>query len=88
MVASAPGIQIARTCDAIGKFPDQPAIAFPVRPHCIAVLVIPLRPANREFADLVSAFAQVPRLGDQFDLRKNRILVNDVQERAQPIDLV
>ena len=39
-------------------------------------------------AHLVAAFAEVPRLGDQLDLREHRILAQDVEECAQAIDFV
>ena len=43
---------------------------------------------EREIAHLVAALAQVPRLGDQLDLRDHRILVDDVEKRAQLVDFV
>ena len=39
-------------------------------------------------AHLVAALAQIPRLGDQLDLREHRVLVDDVEEGAQPIHVV
>src|SRR6202034_1282786 len=39
-------------------------------------------------SNLVSTGADVPRLRDQFDLRENGILVNDVEKRAEAIDIV
>ena len=44
--------------------------------------------SDREVADLVAAVADVPRLGDQLHLREHRILVDDVEERAEPVDVV
>ncbi len=71
--AAAP-VQIRRAGEAAREFADQPAVASPVRAHRVAVLVVPLRPARRKVADLVAAFAEVPRLGDQLDARQHRIL--------------
>ena len=34
-----------------------------------------------QIADLVAEVADVPRLGDQLDARKDRVLVDDVEER-------
>ena len=70
------------------KSPISAAVAFPVRAHRVAVLVVPLGPADREVADLVAALAQVPRLGDQLDLRQHRVLAQDVEERAETVDVV
>ena len=44
--------------------------------------------SGREAADLVAALADVPRLGDQLDLADHRVLVDQVEERGQPVDLV
>ena len=41
-----------------------------------------------EVAHLVAAFADVPRFGDQLHLRHDRVLVDEVEERGQPVDLV
>ena len=40
-------------------------VAFPVRAHRVAELVVPLGPARRKLAHLISARPDVPRLGDQ-----------------------
>ncbi|MEJ7703468.1 MAG: hypothetical protein WKF47_07320 [Geodermatophilaceae bacterium] len=54
----------------------------------VAVLAVPLGPQWREVADLVTAVADVPRLGDQLDLADDRILLDQVEERRQPVDIV
>ena len=46
------------------------------------------RPQRREVADLVAALADVPRLGDQLDLGHHRVLLDQVEERGQPVDVV
>ena len=50
--------------------------------HDVAVDAVPLAPQHREVADLVAARADVPRLGDQLDLREDGVLVDRVEERA------
>ena len=37
---------------------------------------------------MVSAFTQIPGFGNQFDLGQYRVLVNDIEERAQSIHIV
>ena len=43
---------------------------------------------GREVADLIAALADVPRLGDELHARDHGILLDDVEERRQPIDRV
>ena len=64
------------------------AVALPEPAHAIAVLAVPLRPADGKVADLVAALAQVPRLGDELHLAEHGILVNDIEERAQLVHFV
>ena len=56
--------------------------------HDVAVDAVPLAPQHREVADLVAAGADVPGLGDELDLREDRVLVDGVEERAQAVDVV
>ena len=63
-------------------------LAAPEVADGVAVLAVPLRPQRREAADLVAALADVPRLGDQLDLADHRVLVDQVEERREPVDLV
>ncbi len=65
-----------------------PPSPFQNRRTHVAVLAVPFRPATREIADLVAAFAQVPRLGDELHLAEHRVLMDDVEERAQLVDFV
>ena len=44
--------------------------------------------STRKVADLVSALADVPGFGDQLHLGEHRVLVNHVEEGAEPIDVV
>jgi len=63
-------------------------LAPPVVAHGVAVLAVPLRPQRGEVAHLVAALADVPRLGDQLHLRDDRVLLDQVEERRQPVDVV
>ena len=56
--------------------------------HRVAIDAIPLRPQDREVADLVTARADVPRLGDQLHLGQDRVLVDDVEEAGEAVDVV
>src|SRR4051794_23964103 len=79
-------VEIAGACEALRQFRDQTAMAFPEAPNAVAVLAVPLAPEDREVPDLVTALAHIPRLGNQFYLRQNWILVNDVEEGAEAVD--
>jgi len=64
------------------------AITFPKAPHGVPIGCIPFGPKSRKVADLVASRTKIPRLGDQLDLRNDGILLNDVEKRAQAIDVV
>ena len=81
-------VQVARSAQPGGEFRDGVPVAAPELADRVAVFAVPFGPEHRKVADLVAAFAQVPRLGDQLDLREHRVLVNDVEERRQLVDLV
>ena len=81
-------VEVARAGEAIAELRELPAVAPPEAADGVAVLAVPLRPAHREVADLVAAFAEVPGLGDQLDLGDDRVLVDDVEERRQAVDVV
>ncbi len=86
--AAAPFVQVARTAKPRGKLRHHAAVPLPETANAIAILAVPFRPQRRKVADLVAAGPQVPRLGDQLDLRDDRILVNDVEKRAQLVHFV
>src|SRR5690606_4212106 len=71
--APAPVVDVGGAGDARGELGELVAIALPELPHRVAVLVVPLRPAGREAADLVAAHAGVPRLRDQLGGGEHRI---------------
>ena len=54
----------------------------------VAELVVPLRPARRELADLVAAGADIPRFGDQLHAGQHRVLPAGVQEAAALVEAV
>jgi hypothetical protein len=87
-VAAARLVQVAGTGQPERELRELPRIASPEPAHAVAVLAVPLGPADREVADLVAAGSDVPRLGDQLHLREHRVLLDDVEERPEPIDLV
>src|SRR5262249_32296483 len=84
---AAPGVQVARAGQARGELAGRGAVALPEAADAVAVLAVPLRPQYGEVAHLVAARAHVPGLGDQLDLAQHRVLVDDVEEGAQPVDL-
>ena len=59
-------VEVAAAGEAGGELGDGPPVPPPETAHRVAVAAVPLRPADREVADLVAPLAQVPRLGDGF----------------------
>ena len=80
-------VEVARAGEALGEAADV-LVAAPEVAHRVAVDAVPLRPQDREVADLIAARPDVPRLGDELDLRQHRVLVDRVEERAQAVDVV
>ena len=72
-----------RAGQARGELADGAAVAFPEPADDVAILAVPLGPQHGKVADLIAAGADVPRLGDQLDLREDRVLMDDVEERAE-----
>src|SRR5437867_12913693 len=65
--ASAMPIDVRRSREPTRELADQATITAPVRPHRVAIFVVPLGPAGRKVADLVAAFAEIPGFGDGLD---------------------
>src|SRR6476620_498093 len=65
---------------ATTKLTDDVAFARPVAPKGATKMVVPFRPARREFSDLVSSWPDVPRFGDQLDRGQRRILPKGGEE--------
>ena len=74
-------VEIGAAGEPVGELGERLIGAAPEVAHAVAVLAVPLGPERREVADLVAAFADVPRLGDQLDLADDRILLDEVEER-------
>src|SRR5215472_15768390 len=79
-------VKITAAGQAAGQFCNRTAIAFPKTPDTIAIFAIPLGPQHRKITYLIAPRSKVPGLGQQFRLRDNWILVDDVEERRQAID--
>ena len=81
------GVEVARAGEALREVARR-RLAAPEVAHRVAVDAVPLAPEDREVADLVAARPDVPRLGDQLHLGQDRVLVDDVEERREPVDVV
>ena len=76
--------------------PGQPDSEFAQRgvppapeiPDPVPVLAVPFGPQWREVADLVAALAHIPWFGDELDLGHDGILLDQVEERRQPVHRV
>ena len=78
--------QIAAAGEPRSQLADRAAVAFPETPDTIAILAVPLAPEHGEVADLIAVWSEVPRLGDQLHFGEHRVLLDDVEERAESID--
>ena len=76
-------IEVGAARQAIRDLAGSTFVAFPKTSDFITVLPVPFRPQHRKISDLIPAFADIPWLGDQFHLRKDRVLVNDVEKCVQ-----
>src|SRR5688572_136007 len=81
-------VEIARTRESIAQVADLAGIAFPKTPCGVAIRRVPFGPENREIADLIPARAEIPRLGNELHLRDDRILLDDIEKGAQPVNVV
>ena len=63
-------------------------LAAPEVAHVIAKPIVPLAPAGRKAAHLISPWATVPRLGDKFDFREKGVLSNRLEKAALGIKSV
>ena len=79
-------VQVGAAGEAVAELGQRRRLAAPEVADRVAVAAVPLRPQRREVADLVAALADVPRLGDQLDLRDDGVLLDEVEERRQPVD--
>ena len=86
--APAAPVEVAAAGEAVAEGPRLPRVPPPEAPDGVAILAVPLRPEDREVSDLIPAGTEVPRLGDQLHRGDRRILVDDVEEGAEPVDVV
>ena len=80
-------VEIAAAGQSRGQLADRAAVAFPKAPHAVAILAVPLGPEHGKIADLIAVRPEIPRLGDELHLREHRVLVDDIEKRAEAIDL-
>src|SRR2546421_138059 len=66
--APATAVEIAGAGEPVAHAARLPLVALDEGAHGVAIHAVPLGPLVREVADLVAAFAEVPRLGDELDL--------------------
>ena len=81
-------VKIRAAREARGNLAVQAHIALPELAHRVAVLAVPLHPAQRKVADLIAALAEVPGLGDELRGRERGILIDRVEERPQLVHVL
>src|SRR5262249_39254410 len=81
-------VQVGATCQPGREHTERGRFAAPEVTHGIAVPPVPFRPQRLEVADLIAALADIPRLSDELDLGYDGILLNQIEERRQPVHLV
>src|SRR5207253_7497759 len=81
-------VEVGGAGEAEGEVGHALRLTAPEVAHGVAEAAVPLRPADREIADLVPPFAHVPGLGDELDLGEHGVLVDDVEEGREPVDVV
>ncbi len=81
-------VQVGGAGEPGGELAERAGLGPPEVPYGVPVLAVPLRPQGREVAHLVAALAHVPRLGDQLDPADHGVLLDQVEERREPVHLV
>ena len=81
-------IEIGTAGEARGEFRERGIHAAPIIARRVAVFAVPFRPARRKIADLIAAVADIPRLGNQLDAGNERVLVDNIEKRAEPVNRV
>src|SRR5215218_8465144 len=79
---------ISGSCNTFGQLGHHTRIAFPELSYGVAELVIPFGPSWRELPDLVPTGADIPRFGNEFDARQDRVLAAGVKKPAAFIEPV
>src|SRR5690606_33334844 len=80
-------VEVGGAGDAGGEL-RQYGVAPPEVADSVAVFPVPLGPQGREVTDLVAAGAHVPRFGNELDLGDDRVLLDNVEECAEPVHVV
>jgi len=80
-------VEVRRAGEPPAELSDGRATA-PEVADVVAVLVVPLGPERWELPNLVSARADVPRLGDQLHAAQHRILLDRRHEVAEHVEVV
>ncbi len=81
-------VQVAAPREPRRQLGQHAGMPDPVPAHRVAIAPVPFGPARREVAHLIAALADVPWLRNQLDPGNDRILLDDVEERRQPVHLV
>ena len=87
-LAAVGGVEVGASREAVAQLGHLARVALPEAADGIAVLAVPFGPQHGKVAHLVAAFADIPGLGDELHLREDGVLVNDVEEGAQPVHFV
>src|SRR4030095_12227953 len=80
-------VKIATAGEPRGKLTYGSTVAFPKAPDAVPIFAIPFRPEHHEVTHLITLWSNVPRLRDELQFGKNRVLLNDVEERAQAVNV-
>ena len=80
-------VKIAAATQSRGKLGSRVTVAAPETPDAVAILAVPFGPLHRKVADLIAVVPDIPWLGDEFHLREDRVLMQDVEEPAEPIEV-
>src|SRR5687768_7754925 len=87
-IAAGRRVEVARPRDAIRELSEALWCARPVVTDAIAITAVPFGPLRRKVADLIATVTNVPWLGDQLHPADDRILLDEIEERGQPIDFM
>ena len=75
-------VEVAAAGESGGEFSDTGAGAFPETANAIAVTAVPFGPEHGKIADLVAIWAKIPGFRDEFHIREDGVLVDDVEKGA------
>src|SRR5690606_37013504 len=81
-------VQVTTAGATVSELTDAAAGAAPEGPHRRSLAAHRLCPPDRKRAELVAAFADVPRLGDELEFTQRGRLMNQREERRELIYLM